>query len=123
MQMDILAIPKGMTVKEPKRKPDMLSKRDVPYWFGPEWTRKSGKTCGRILPVLNEKTDKVELHMLSADGNLSYIQGSIQYEFQYWLENTKKEVIPWREDLVGDCIILGVSPADLLLNDWKYETK
>jgi len=123
MQMDILAVPKGMTVKEPTRKPDMHSKRDVPYWFGPNWIRKSGKTCGRILPVLNERTEQVELHMLSTDGNLSYIQGSIQQEFQEWLRSTKKDVVPWREDLVGDCLLLGISPSEVLLNDWEYEPK
>jgi hypothetical protein len=123
MQTDLLAVPKGMKVKEPKRKPDMYSKRGVPYWFGPEWVRKSGKTCGRILPVRNEGDDRVTLHMLSTEGNLSYIQGSIQEEFQDWLRNTKREVVPWRDDLIGDCILLGVSPTDLQVSDWKYETK
>lgn len=123
MFMEILAIPKNMKVKEPTREPDTFSKRGVPYWFGPEWARKSGKTCGRILPVLNEHNDIVELHMLSVDGNLSYIEGSIQQEFRIWLKNTKKDVIPWRADLEVDCVLLGVKPEELLLSDWEYEPK
>jgi hypothetical protein len=121
--MNVLAIPKNMRVKKPRRQPDMYSKRNVPYWFGPNWVRLAGQSYGRIIPVLNENSNKVELHMLSADGNLSYIQGSIQYEFQEWLESTKKDVIPWRDDLVGDCLILGISPSEVLLNDWEYEEK
>jgi len=120
--MDILAIPKGMKVKAPTREPDMYSKRAVPYWFAPEWTRKVGKVCSRILPVLNED-DRVLLYMLSNDGNLSFIQGSIQYEFYSWLISTKKDVIPWRDDLEVDCMLLGVKPEELLLSDWEYEPK
>lgn len=123
MQQDVLAIPKNMKVKEPKRKPDMYSKRGVPYWFGPNWVRKAGKTCGRILPVLNEHTNQVELHMLSADGNLSYIEGSIQSEFHDWLNHNRNDVIPWRDDLQVDCMLLGVKPQELLLSDWEYEPK
>lgn len=123
MQFEMLAVPKKMVVKEPTRKPDMYSKRGVPYWFGPNWVRKAGKTCGRILPVLDEHTQRVELHMLSADGNLSYIEGSIQHEFQEWLKTSKENVVPWREDLQVDCMLLGVKPEELLLSDWEYESK
>lgn len=120
--MNVLAIPKNMRVKKPTRKPDIYSKRDVQYWFSPNWVR-AGQTYGRILPVLNEKTNEVELCELSADGNLSYIQGSIQIQFRNWLKSTNKDVIPWRDDLVGDCLILGISPSEILLNDWEYEEK
>jgi hypothetical protein len=123
MQYEMLAVPKGMAVKEPTRAPDMYSKRGVPYWFGPDWVRKVGKTCGRILPVLDEGSDRVELHMLSADGNLSYIEGSIQREFFSWLSSNNNTVVPWREDLQVDCMLLGVKPEELLLSDWKYEAK
>jgi len=116
---ELLALPKGMQVKEPIRKPDMYSKRGVPYWFGPNWVRKSGKTCGRILPVANEYGD-VQLYMLAKTGSLSYIQGSIQHEFKYWLANYQGDIAPWRDDLEVDCILLGVNPEDLLLSDWEY---
>lgn len=119
---ELLAIPKGKVVKEPERSPDMYSKRGVPYWFGPNWVRKSGKTCGRILPAVDD-WGYVSLHMLSKDGNLSYIQGSIQREFQAWKEHNHDRVVAWREDMEADCILLGVEPGDILLSDWEYEDK
>lgn len=118
--MSELAIPKGKNVKEPTREPDLISKRGVPYWFAPEWIRKSGKTCSRIIPVADD-FGNVSLHMLSKTGNLTYIQGSIQVQFKNWLTNNSHEFVPWREDMEVDCLILGVEPSDLLLNDWEYE--
>ena len=122
MNSDLLAIPKGMIVKKPTRKPDMVSARGVPYWFGPNWVRLSGKTCGRILPVTDDYGN-VSLYMLSKDGNLSYILGRIQIAFQTWKDAPGREVIPWREDMEVDCILLGIDPADILLSDWEYEEK
>ena len=118
--MSELAVPKGKNVKRPTRKPDMLSKRGIPYWFGPEWVRHSGKNPGRILPVADDYGN-VRLHMLSKGGNLSYIQGSIQDEFYYWHQENQLNTIPWREDMEVDCLLLGVSPEDLLQSDWEYE--
>jgi len=116
---NLLAVPRGKTVKRPERKPDMLSKRGKAYWFGPEWTREAGKSYGRILPAMRD--NQVFLHMLSKDGNLSYIQGSIQYEFYDWYLANKDNIVPWRKDFEVDCVLLGMEPADLLLSDWEYE--
>ena len=117
---ELLAIPKGKNVKEPTREPDMYSKRGVPYWFGPDWVRKSGRTCGRILPVADDN-GRVTLHMLAKTGNISFIQGSIQDEFYWWYKKNGDNVIGWREDMEVDCILLGVNPEEILLSDWEYE--
>ena len=97
------AIPKNKKVAKPDRDPDMLSKRGVPYWFGPDWVRDLNGTIGRIMPVGED--DDVELHMLSKDGNLTYIQGSIQQEFK-----------KWHEDNAIDLILLGVD----IEPNWTY---
>ena len=104
-----LAVPKGKTVRNPLREPDYISKRGKPYWFGPDWTREVGNGFGRIKPVkVNQHT--VDLYMLSKDGNLSYIQGSIQREFQQW-----------HEDQEIDVILLGIDPDAVIATDWEYD--
>lgn len=103
-----LAIPSGKRVKVPNREPDMLSKRGVQYWFAPEWVRGDG---GRIKPI-KVNQHRVDLYMLSKDGNLTYIQGSIQQEFHNWHEHQQI-----------DCILLGVSEDEILLTDWDYEDR
>ncbi len=118
--MSELAVPKGKNVKRPTREPDMHSKRGVPYWFGPEWVRHSGKHPQRILPIANEN-GSVSLHMLSKGGSLTYIQGSIQYEFQDWLRMNEGACMTWREDMEMDCLLLGVTPEELMQSDWEYE--
>lgn len=116
---DLLAVPKGKSVKRPNREPDLISKRGKAYYFGPEWVREVGKGYGRILPVAINNS--VALHMLSRDGNLSYIQGSIQSEFRRWNQNNNDNTVPWRADFEVDCLLLGMQPSDLLLSDWDYE--
>lgn len=118
--MSLLAVPKGKKIKAPEREPDMVSKRGKAYWFGPEWVREAGKSYGRILPVADDYGN-VYLHMLSKTGNLSYIQGSIQEEFQWWKRTHHSEIVPWRDDMEADCILLGVDIADVLASDWEYE--
>jgi hypothetical protein len=69
----------------PLREPDHVSKRGVNYWFSPEWVRgtnSANTSFGRIKAIKERNT--VNLYMLSKDGNLSYIQGSIQQEFKDW---------------------------------------
>ena len=103
-----LAVPKGMRVKKPYREPDMVSKRGVPYFFGPDWIRILNGTVGRIIPL--KKGETVELHMLSKDGNISVIQGSIQQEF-----------LAWHEDKQLDAILLGFDEDEIIVTDWVYE--
>jgi hypothetical protein len=77
---------KKSKITKPLRDPDHLSKRGVPYWWSPEWTRatsSSGTSFGRI-KAIKEKNGEVNLYMESKDGNHSYIQGSIQQEFKSW---------------------------------------
>lgn len=103
-----LSIPVGKKTKRPDRDPDMISKRGIPYWFGPEWVRSQNGYISRIKPIKNG--DNVELHMLGKAGGLTYIQGSIQQEFKRW-----------HEDRQIDCILLGVDEDQLIAADWDYE--
>lgn len=108
--MSKLAIPRGKKVKKPLRDPDMLSKRDIPYWFAPEWVRIQSGSVGRIIALKDKKTKEVDLHMLSKEGNVTYIQGSIQREFQDWHTDNKI-----------DCILLGVDEDEIIETGWEYE--
>lgn len=92
--------PKLNVVQRPLRDPDHLSKRGVPYWWAPEWTRatsSSGSSYGKIKAILEHGT--VNLYMVSKDGKMSYIQGSIQKEFK-----------DWHDDRQIDYILLGETP-------------
>lgn len=74
----------------PLREPDLVSKRGVNYWWSPEWVRctdSTNRNHGRIKAIKEHNT--VNLYMQSKEGNLSYIQGSIQDEFKDWHEQRK----------------------------------
>ena len=108
---------KPTPIQRPLRDPDHLSKRNVPYWWAPEWIRgtssqskdKNGyyqcSSYGKIKAIKNGKS--VDLHMLSKDGAHNYIQGSIQQEFKTWHEDRKIDYILLGEDpdLIDDMII------------------
>jgi hypothetical protein len=121
-------------VQRPLRDPDHVSKRGVPYWWAPEWIRStsSAQTSYGKIKAIREKScqgaltghtgrckcpDTANLYMLSKDGNMTYIQGSIQEEFR-----------KWHEDRQIDYILLGESPesaTDLIISeteDTKYES-
>ena len=112
----------------PNRDPDHYSKRGVPYWWAPEWTRGTSAdqisdvgfpgdirndagsfvtpcvSYGRIHAV--KAHNDVKLYMKSKDGNLSYIQGSIQEEF-----------VRWHEDRSIDYLLLGMDPDEIIANE------
>lgn len=76
--------------EKPLREPDYVSKRGINYWWSPEWVRGTGSgntKFGRIKAVKESTT--VNLYMQSREGNLTYIQGSIQQEFKEWHEQRK----------------------------------
>lgn len=98
-------------IEEPSRNPDYHSKRGVPYWWAPEWVRgisSSASSFQRIVPL--KVNDDVELHMVSKEGSLTYIRGSIQREFK-----------KWHEDAQIDYILLGMDEDDLLQAEWMEE--
>ncbi len=105
-----LALPKGKRVKKPLRDPDMVSKRGIPYWFGPEWVRNQNGTVGRIVALKDKKRNAVDLHMVSKGGGVTYIQGSIQREFH-----------DWHEDRQIDAILLGMDEDEIIETAWEYE--
>ncbi len=102
-----LALPKGKTVKKPAREPDMTSKRGIPYWFGPEWVRQEGSRVDRIVAL--KKGKNVLLNRVSKDGNVTFIQGSIQKEFH-----------AWHEDRAIDAILLGIEEEEIIETAWEY---
>jgi hypothetical protein len=97
-------------VQKPLRDPDHLSKRGVPYWWAPEWTRgnnSTGTAFGKIKAILENNT--VNLYMVSKDGNMNYLQGSIQREFK-----------DWHDDRQIDYILLGETPeaaSELIISE------
>ena len=95
-------------LQAPDRDPDYKSKRGIPYWWAPEWMRtlNNGKTISRIIP-LKTGQDQVDLHMVSKEGKLSYIQGSIQREFKRW-----------HEDNGIDWLLLGIEEEEMLTPEW-----
>ena len=100
---------KSKTLSKPLREPDMMSKRGVPYWFAPEWIRatsSSATSYGKIAAVKDKARAGVHLYMKSKDGNYSYIQGSIQKEFQQW-----------HEDRSIDYILLGIDLDELIKDE------
>jgi hypothetical protein len=106
--MSDLKLPAGKKIKHPVREPDMYSKRGIPYWFGPEWVRSQNGYVSRIKPV--KKDGDVKLHTVSKVGVVTYIQGSIQEEFQ-----------AWHEDRQIDYILLGIDEDELCATEWDYE--
>ena len=126
---------KKQAVTRPLRDPDHMSKRNVPYWWAPEWTRGTSADIGKRrcpgygkIKALKEMECKgwhghknctkcnwtVNLYMQSKDGNMSYIQGSIQQEFK-----------DWHDDRQIDYILLGESPetaSDLIISETEDTT-
>ncbi len=119
---------KKSKIVRPNRDPDHYSKRGVPYWWAPEWIRGTGADIiydkpmagttintqgeyvakcdnyGRIHAV-KEKGD-VNLYMKSKEGNLSFIQGSIQKEFKRW-----------HEDRSIDYLLFGLDPDEIIASE------
>lgn len=78
---------------------DHESKRGVRYWFAPEWVRDLGGKASKIRPIKNKKSGDVDLMMESKEGNLTYIQGSIQHEFKKWHEDRSIDYLLLGEDV------------------------
>ena len=104
-----------LTVEKPLRDPDHVSKRGVHYYWAPEWVRGVSSVndrFGKIKAILENGT--VNLYMVSKDGNMTYIQGSIQQEFK-----------DWHDDRQIDYILLGETPeaaSELIITETE-ETK
>lgn len=91
---------KTSTIERPLRDPDHISKRGVHYYWAPEWVRgtsSANSSYGKIKAIRENNT--ANLYMLSKEGKLTYIQGSIQQEFK-----------DWHDDRQIDYILLGETP-------------
>lgn len=98
---------------DPGREPDYVSKRGVNYWWAPEWircTNSMNTTFGRIKPLKVGNT--VNLYMLSKEGMLTYIQGSIQKEFMDWHEQRKIDYFFLADELDDDALDEIILSAD-----------
>lgn len=97
-------------ISQPVRDHDHVSKRGVKYWWSPEWVRgtNSDNTSFGKIKAVKEKDGFASLYMKSKDGNLTYIQGSIQQEFREWHNNKFGEADNWI-----DFILAGGNPEDL----------
>ena len=104
-----LALPKSKKVADPNRPADYISPRGVKYWWAPNWVRSTNTSSFGRIKAIAVKNEMPELHMLSKDGNLSYIRGRIQQAFR-----------EWHEDNEIDCILLGIEPEEIILTDWEY---
>lgn len=105
------------SIQRPLRDPDHLSKRNVPYWWAPEWIRGTSEqikdkdgiyACTSYMKIKALKQqDTVELFMQNKKGEYNYIRGSIQNEFKSWHEDRKIDYILLGEDpdLIDDLII------------------
>lgn len=115
-------------VQRPNRDPDHYSKRGVAYFWSPDWIRGTSadvindkplpgdiilsdgrgitpcKSYGRIHAI--KEVNTVNLYMKSKEGNLTFIQGSIQEEFKRW--HTDRSI---------DYLLFGLDPDELLAND------
>lgn len=103
-----MANKKNKEVARPLRDPDHHSKRGVPYWWAPDWIRatsSTGNSFGKIAAI-KEKDGSVNLYMRNKRGELSYIQGSIQKEFQ-----------GWHEDRQIDYILLGMDIDEIIVDE------
>lgn len=95
-------------INRPIRDPDHISKRGVPYWWAPEWiraTHSSGSSYGKIAAI-RDTNGHVSLHMKSKQGKYTYIQGSIQQEFQDW--HTDRKI---------DYILLGIPEEEIIVDE------
>ena len=125
--------PKVQPVQRPVRDPDHYSKRQVPYWWAPEWTRGThyedsqedapeydGQTYQKIKAIKEKDCAHknpanclcdwdASLYTVAKNGNLNFIQGSIQEEFK-----------KWHADRQIDYILLGESKesaTDLIISE------
>ena len=70
--------------------------------------------AGRIKPVRSKNNDEeADLYMVAKNGNCSYIEGSIQRDFQRWHDENGIDLLMY--------IIHGIEDEDPLETNWEYE--
>ena len=101
---------KNTPIQRPLRDPDHLSKRGVPYWWAPEWTRATSSAAtsfGKIKAILEKNT--VNLYMVSKEGNRQLVL--------YWFQAHGRAVASeyWAKYyLVADSIRMNRSDGGLV---------
>ena len=95
----------NVIIEKPKRDCDYRSERGVEYYWAPEWDRDLNGSIARIKPL--KYNGDVHLHMVSKDGNVTYIRGRIQKAFRQW-----------HIDRQIDYMLLGVDEDADLTPEW-----
>lgn len=131
---------KKSKITRPNRDPDHYSKRDVPYWWSPEWTR--GTTAdNRDHEYIKERIENGNTHYAGneiIDNSGSYIVPCESYgkihavkekktvnlymkskegKLSYIQGSIQDEFKRWHEDRQIDYILLGMDPDEILASD------
>jgi hypothetical protein len=88
---------KESKLTKPTRDPDFISKRNIEYWWSPEFCRNLNGTICKIRAV-DLGNNEVKLQMLSKNGNATDMQGSIVVAFKKWHADRVIDMILFGED-------------------------
>ncbi len=130
---------KSKVVVRPTRDPDHYSKRDVPYWWSPEWIR--GTTAdNRDHEYIKESLedgdytqDEVlmdnagsyivpcqsygKIHAVKEKKTVNLYMKSKEGKLNYIQGSIQEEFKRWHEDRQIDYILLGMDPDEILANE------
>lgn len=133
-----MAKPK-IKLNRPNRDPDHYSKRDVPYWWSPEWIR--GTTAdNRDHDYLKERMENENphygdiltnndgsyiapcdtygrIHAVKTKGDVELHMKSKDGNLTYIKGSIQREFKRWHEDRQIDYILLGIDPDEILASD------
>lgn len=88
-----------VVLSKPTREPDHISKRNVEYWWSPEWVRNLNGTICKIRAVkVNGDIENVKLQILSKDGKATDMLGSIPAAFKKWHTDRLVDMILFGEE-------------------------
>lgn len=130
---------KKSKITRPSRDPDHYSKRDVPYWWSPEWTRgttadnrdhewtKTAIEDGYIdqNDVLVDSSGSYirpcdsygKIHAVKEKKTVNLYMKSKEGKLSYIQGSIQEEFKRWHEDRQIDYILLGMDPDEILASD------
>lgn len=131
---------KKKTVQRPNRDPDHYSKRGVPYWWSPEWTRGTAADTIRdadSMKVYLSRRDVMQDFAINVNGD--YVKPCPSYgrihavqdnsgdvnlymkskdgNLTYIKGSIQKEFKKWHLDRSIDYLLLGMDPDDIIKED------
>lgn len=130
---------KKKTVQRPNRDPDHYSKRGVPYWWAPEWTRGTSSDSIRdadSMKIYSSRLDVMQDFIVNANGeyvrpcenygrihavkeknDVNLYMKSKEGKLTFIQGSIQKEFKKWHLDREIDYILLGLNPDDILQNE------